>query len=101
MQKTIWKFPLEVIDVQKIEIPADYEILTVQVQAGHPCLWALVDTDTFRRKIAIEIVGTGHRILDKKRKYIGSFQMLNGVLVYHCFESLEENLKLWIEKEKT
>ena len=86
MQKTIWKFPLDIDDSQEIEMPSDYQILAAQVQAGSPQLWVLVDPDTPPSKVTIEIVGTGHRILDKKRKYIGSFQLLAGALVYHCFQ---------------
>jgi len=89
MQRTIWKFPLDTIDNQDIEMPSDYELLAVQVQNGSPQLWALVDPETPPKAVSIRIVGTGHRILDEKIKYVGSYQLLHGALVYHCFELLE------------
>lgn len=43
MNKTIYKYPLDVTDVQEIKLPVGAEILTVQAQNGTLCLWALVD----------------------------------------------------------
>ena len=43
--RTIWKYELAMIGRQTVPMPADAEILSVQVQAGVPCLWALVKPD--------------------------------------------------------
>lgn len=43
MKKTIWKFTLEVKDIQTLDMPKGAEILTVQFQETHGQLWALVD----------------------------------------------------------
>jgi len=86
MLKTIWKFSLQTIDVQRIEIPSDYQILCVQVQDGEPYLWAMVDPDAESIRVTIETIGTGHRMDKAIRKYIGTYQMMNGRLVFHCFE---------------
>jgi hypothetical protein len=85
--KTIWKFQFEVDDNVSIEMPIDAEILTVDTQHEIPCLWALVDSekDTIKRKF--RIYGTGHPIVEnKKEKYIGTFQLYKGDLIYHLFE---------------
>jgi hypothetical protein len=87
MSKTIWKFQLETTDIQQIEMPADAEILTIQTQDDKPCIWALVSADAPIRKVAFEIFGTGHPVpKNGKRKYIGTYQLSGGALVFHCFE---------------
>jgi hypothetical protein len=42
--KVIYKYTLEVTDEQEVKMPANAQILCVQVQHGRPTLWALVDT---------------------------------------------------------
>jgi hypothetical protein len=34
MSKSIWKFPIKVVDRQVINMPGDAKLLTVQVQGG-------------------------------------------------------------------
>ena len=59
MKKVIWKFELDHKGNQEIELPIDYEILTIQVQNETPCLWVLVDPskpkekEIFERKIRL------------------------------------------------
>ena len=92
MKKTIWKYQLEPIDNQDIEMPFNSKILTIQTQQEKPCLWALVDPSEKTEKRHIEIFGTGHPIHydigDTERNYIGSYQLENGALVFHVFENL-------------
>lgn len=89
MSKSIWKFPLEITDVQQIEMPADAEILTIQTQDGQPCIWALVSLNAPKKKVAFEIFGTGHPVPENaKRRYVGTYQLSGGALVFHCFELL-------------
>ena len=86
--KTVFKYPLQVKDKQEIQMPVGAEILCVQVQGGTPCLWAKVDTEAaYDIKRTIRIYGTGHHInQDEPLDYIGTFQLENGVLVFHVFE---------------
>jgi len=89
MSKSIWKFPLETTDIQQIEMPVDAEILTVQTQNGKPNIWALVSTDAPKRKVSFEIFGTGHPVPENaNRRYVGTYQLSGGALVFHCFELL-------------
>lgn len=86
---TIWKFPIEVTDSQEILMPGGTQILHVGVQRGIPCLWALVRLPEDANKVVREIVtiGTGHPIDDASRlKYIGTYQLMEGGLVFHIFE---------------
>ena len=87
MSKTIWKFELDARDIQRIEMPAHSEILCIQVQNEKPCIWALVEPQNEKVKRTFETFGTGHNIsADTIRNYIGTFQIENGSLVFHCFE---------------
>jgi len=89
MNKTIWKFPLKVTDGQNITMPIGAEILTIQTQNEEPYLWALVDPKAETESRHIEIFGTGHPVgydMGVSRKYISTFQIRNGQLVFHAFE---------------
>jgi hypothetical protein len=91
MSKTIWKYELEMNQRTAIEIPHSAEILCVQTQFNNPCIWALVDTDNYKEERVFEIFGTGFSIkgdMGVDRKYIGTFQLEGGALVYHLFERL-------------
>ena len=86
--RIIYKYPLEVEDYQVVTMPKSAQILTVQAQRGKPCIWALVDTDNNPEKRYFRIAGTGHpiRLKDKLLRYIGTFQMIGGDLIFHVFE---------------
>ena len=84
--RVIHKFPLILTDKQSFDLPADVEFLTVQVQRGVPCLWALIETDNPTRPHEIAIYGTGHLVRgDGTRYYIGTFQLEHGAHVFHVF----------------
>ena len=88
-EQTIWKFPLKVTDGQNISMPIGAEILTVQAQNGEPCIWALVDPKADTEIRFFEIFGTGHPIFSDagvSRKYISTFQLRGGNLIFHVFE---------------
>ena len=90
MSKTIWKYEIEITDIQDVKMPKDAEILTVQAQRGCIGIWAIVnseETEIVRRTIIIK--GTGHPINPEYNlKYIGTFQIYGGELVFHVFEKL-------------
>jgi len=87
---TIYKYPIRATDVQSVEMPEGAEILTVQTQNGDACIWALVNEDAPYKVRRIEVFGTGHQVSEEhKRKYIGTFQLRGGALVFHVFERLE------------
>lgn len=87
----IWKFPLEIIDSQEIEVPPLHRCLSVQIQQGTPCLWALVDdADKQRVQARIRVFGTGHPIDASITNlvFIDTFQVMQGSLVFHIFEQI-------------
>lgn len=86
--KTIHKFPLKIDGAQSVSIPDGAKLLTIQVKAGiGPFLWALVDTDKPYVDRIIIIRGTGHPSKNVG-KYISTFQMHNGGLVFHAFDGV-------------
>jgi len=88
MIKQIWKFPL---DKETIEMPIYAEILTVQTQDNIACIWALVNPQNPKEQRAFEVFGTGIDInfdMGVERKYINTFQLNDGKLVFHLFERI-------------
>lgn len=84
--KTIYKFTLDLVDSQTIQMPEGASVLSLQLQYGQPCLWALVDTDkplTPRRFITR---GTGHPVPSEWVSYAGTYQLQGGDLVFHVLE---------------
>jgi hypothetical protein len=92
MIKKVFKYELAVNDAFPISMPKGAEILTVQVQKGVPCLWALVDPETPEEVRHFRMAGTGHCIsCNDERfnyKYISSFQLGEGSLIFHVFEGV-------------
>lgn len=87
MNNTIYKYPLDTKDTNILELPKGAQILTVQTQNNIPCIWALVnDKETEKESRFINTFGTGHPIDSSPRKYIGTYQLHNGALVFHVFE---------------
>jgi len=87
MEKEIWKFQLEKPGVHDISIPIGSELLTVQVQQGIVCLWAIVEPNAEKVLRSIEVVGTGVPIdREARMKYIGTIQLYSGSLVFHVFD---------------
>jgi hypothetical protein len=84
----IWKWTLT--PDCKIEMPKGAKILTVQVQHNEPQLWAMVCTKMERETRHFKIFGTGHNIDTFPDKYIGTFQIHDGTLVFHVFEIIKE-----------
>lgn len=89
MAKQIFKYQLDTTDIQHVEMPEGAEILCIQTQYGIPCVWALVQPDAPLTKRTVETFGTGHNVPENaNRKYIGTYQLRKGNLVFHCFELL-------------
>ena len=87
MARAIWKFPLDIVDLQAIEMPDDAEILCCQEQDDRPCLWAAVTPGKSTRRRWFRVFGTGHPMPHERgMRYIGTAQTLLGVLVWHVFE---------------
>jgi hypothetical protein len=87
---TIHKFPVVPYRFM-LTIPRDAVILDVQMQFGAPQMWVLLDGQELKISRHFIVMGTGHRIDDgqySRMKYIGTFQMEDGQMVWHLFEVL-------------
>ncbi len=85
MSKTIWKYPVTAGRWTQI-MPVDAEILSVQVQHKEVQMWVLVDPDAITEAREFDVYGTGHLIPESSGKFIGTFQIEGGALVFHLFE---------------
>jgi hypothetical protein len=80
MKKQIWKFPINPNKII-VEMPKDAEILTIQTQNETPCIWDLVNPENAKE--------LRHCEWDIERKYINTFQLDGGSLVFHLFERVD------------
>jgi hypothetical protein len=91
MDTRIWKYLLEVTDIQAIQIPVGSRILSADNQNGDLCLWAIVPTQNATEDRCIEIIGTGNPVLEAiglTRRFIGTVIMRP--FVWHVFERVNE-----------
>jgi len=87
MNEIIYKFPIEVKDDFQLTLPKNSQILCVQTQGENPCMWVLIDKDEKEAEVRhFSIFGTGHPLALLDYKYIGTFQLFTGSLVFHLFE---------------
>ena len=89
MNKTIWKFPIAVRDKVTMTMPEGAEIIHVAMQGEQPTMWAIVDPSAMQISRHFYIFGTGNQI-QSPSKHVGTFFMLDGTLVWHVFEKLDE-----------
>ena len=90
--KSIYKYPIHRAHREEIILPLE-QILTVQLQNHIPCLWAMIDDDKPKKKIAVWIIGTGwdlSPLKDKNLIYISTVQDESGFVWYFFYEIIEE-----------
>lgn len=89
--KTIWKYGIDITNELYITMPYDTRILSVHLQYGKPCIWAIIYDDKEIKMVSRKFrwFGTGHPIPEgEKLIYIGTVLMQNDSLVFHLFEVL-------------
>lgn len=84
--KKIFKYKLALTAHQILQMPADAEVLSFQLQDKDLCAWALVDPEAYQVPRGFVIVGTGHEVPKRLLKFIGTAQQ--GPFVWHLFEVL-------------
>jgi len=86
----VYKYPLEVVNAQIIMLPVGAEVLCVQVQHERPCIWACVEGSPATPLEARTFFthGTGHPMNAAAGGYVGTYQLEEGALVFHVFESM-------------
>lgn len=82
----IWKWTLGIGEAQTIKMPQGAQILDVQMQGERPQLWALCDESKPKEDRRFVIYGTGDPIIERLGRYIATFQLFGGTLVFHAFE---------------
>ena len=84
----IFKYELQTIPFQRIEMPKGAQILSIQNQNSNPRLWALVDTDADVEDRFIKMFSTGEEMNEGNSNliHISTVQFWNGDLVFHFFE---------------
>jgi len=84
----IYKYQIFPGDMQVLEIPQDSKILCVQTQGGEPQMWVQQYTEGSLTQKEIYIIPTGATFDADDKKYIGTFQLNGGTLVFHVYESV-------------
>lgn len=87
--KAVWKYEVEAGAISSISMPKDAEILCVKPQHGDVFMWALVDTGAEKEERNFILLETGQQWLDNfppLGKYVGTYQLGDGHLVFHLFE---------------
>ena len=84
----VLKYEIEISDYFEIEMPNGAQILKAECQHNRPYLWVLADLEYLPVKRTFRFAGTGHPIKHQKNelKFISTFQMDKGNLIFHIFE---------------
>jgi hypothetical protein len=89
MNSVIWKFNIKP-DRFELQLPIGAIVLTVQTQNGIPYIWAVCNPIAEMENRVFLLLGTGCNNPEIQHcKYIGTFQMEGGMLVFHLFEVLQ------------
>lgn len=102
MVKNIYKYNLEVIPSQEIELPILFEPLSIGVQLNlggeipieQPVLWAMVNPEAAKQKVKIRMIMTGEDIENNPRlQYLGTITLHpvgyiapNGIVLHYFIE---------------
>jgi len=85
MTKTIWKTELTPWS-GAVMLPKGARPISVHMQDGTPMMWSIVDPAEEGEELRIHIAGTGHDLPDGLGRFIGTFLVQAGTLVFHVFE---------------
>jgi hypothetical protein len=99
MQK-VFKYPLEVTDIQNLSLPEGAIIRTAMEQCGSLCIWAEIDTEMVKQNRnetrTIYVIGTGHPMPDEELRYINSVSMSSGNLIFHIYERVMPDITVTV-----
>lgn len=101
MSLVIYKYSVAIEDHFCLRLPVGADVLSCQVQNNNPVIWALVDPEeTEFEEVDFYLYGTGNPIdeneMDSDVKFIDTFQLHSGSLVFHLFWRLPE----WMQEEE-
>lgn len=90
--RTIWKFEIYPGPVS-VNIPVGGTFLSVQTQGDCPVMWFEIPDDKAPTEARHFVsFGTGFNMGDFKGKYLGTFQLNMGALIFHLYEA-ESSIK--------
>ena len=82
--KRIFKYPIQIISEQEIEMPQGAEVIHAGLDPqGLMCIWAIVDPRNEAEPVSILVYGTGESMPFDPAKHISSFQ--DGQFMWHVF----------------
>jgi hypothetical protein len=82
--KTIWKYPLELIDENRILVPFPSRLLTVAKQGDGLVAWYELDPNGSPSPRRIFIRGTGHPFTGEEGRYITT--VFDREFVWHIYD---------------
>jgi hypothetical protein len=83
----IWKFPITGTDEFTLDMPKGAKVLTVQMQHDVVTIWAEVDIKAEIVTYDFAVFPTGVPFNPEYTEYIGTFQLMGGVLVFHLYRT--------------
>lgn len=88
MSRTIWKFPIELTDRQRVMMPDGAVILSAAIQSHSGlCVWAEVDPSAVKQPRTVYVVGTGHPLAVDGARFVGT--VLDPPFVWHVYVEQE------------
>lgn len=89
MKLKIFKYKLEIVPRQTIEVTEGAEILSVHPQNDGLYVWAEVSTELPTEKREIIIITTGEDVNPcEGKRFLGTVLLANGNYVIHVFEKM-------------
>lgn len=85
--RRIYKYTLVLTAAQRLTLPADSKILSVETQEDKVVLYAMVDTtQKGLTEYMVEIVGTGNCLWDLNQDdFVGTVKLQEGRFMFHIF----------------
>ena len=87
IQRTIWKFPLKIVDDYFLVVPKGANVLSVgwDPKLRTPALWAEVDPGQEHLPLHVWVVATGRDLPESRGRFVGTSIDLELGLVYHIY----------------
>jgi len=85
-QQVIWKYSLEGIGRQRVDMPVGAKVLSVQMQDNALTVWALVNDRAKVLPRTFLVTGTGHEGEFDNMRHVGTVQLRG--FVWHVFEEV-------------
>ena len=85
MVRTVWKYPLPLVQFLMLELPAGAKILKVAQQGKGVFLWALGDPEAPVERVHLRVVSAGTEIVEDDAEHVESFSLPGSGFVFHVF----------------